>query len=226
MSEYLRELESMKEGDPHPPINLGPYDNPLLWNYLDPYGADRAHQRRPISVSRNTMELQNIPLYNRDHCIHRYMPFRQCARNIRPMVHGSAACFEFEESWMECMQTERYRTSLLKTKFLHLTKDYTKNEKTFFPNQDLTGFPYQPYNYFWAYAASARLSGWDENDPANPMTWREPNRARMRALFPATLYEKEMLSSTMGFRLLPSKVVDEELNYPVDPEYKPQPYNG
>lgn len=209
MSEYIKDLERHKPGDPLPPINVGPYDNPLTWNMLDPFGADRSHQRRPMSVSRNTLELYAVPLIFRDHCAHRCIPFMQCIRAVRPMMMGMPSCHEFEEAWQECRMFERYRSQLLKERFMELTKDYTTEDKRFFPDSQYVSAPYQYTGWFWTEAASARLAGWDELDPQNPLMNREPNRAMMRSEFNPTFWERKMQTSMFGHKIFEQTMVEE-----------------
>ena len=213
MSEYLKELETWTPGKPEPPANLGPFDNPLLWNKLDPYGNVRSHQRRPTSVSYNTMELYDLPLDHRDQCAHRMIPLRKCLSNLRPMVGGSANCHEFEHAWALCRSYETYRFLLLKQKFQQVTKDYTTDDKNFFPTMKGIFFPYYFHGYYWSIAAASRLeSGMDDNDPQNPLMNREPNRAMMRAEFNPTRFEKGVVSSNgMTHKLLPRDIVEEEV---------------
>jgi hypothetical protein len=221
MTEYLKDLERHKPGDELPPINVGPYDNPLLWNMLDPYGADRPHQRRPLSVSRTFCELQNVPLIFRDHCVHRFIPFMKCMRNVRPMTIGTHMCHEFEAAWTECRVHEKYRSQLLKERFMGLTKDYTAEDKKFFPDQQYIGIPYSYHSYFWTEAASARLAGWDEQDPSNPLMSKEPNRAMMRSEFMPTNFERKLMTSAMGYKILSPELVEEEIGiYPLPEEKK------
>ena len=221
MSEFLKDLERRRPGDPMPPMNLGPYDNPLLWNMVDPYGADRSHQRRPISVSRNFMELHHIPLLYRDHCVHRFLPFAMCHKNLRPLTFGGTTCHEFEEAWQECRAFERYRSQLMKEKFMDLTAKYTEDDKHFFPNQNYISVPYSLNSHFWAMAASCRLAGMDDNDPQNPLMQREPNRALMRAEFGPTNWEKKMATSVLGYKILPPKMVADNLMYPLPEDKRP-----
>ena len=98
MSEYVKDLERHKPGEPLPPINVGAYDNPLTWNMLDPFGADRSHQRRPTTVSRNTMELYAIPFIYSDRAAIRL--------DLRKVRIGMVACSLFSLAlcgvrWME-----------------------------------------------------------------------------------------------------------------------------
>lgn len=223
MTEYLRDLEAHKPGEPMPPINLGPYDNPLLWNMLDPYGADRAHQRRPMSVSRTFMELHQVPIIYRDHCVHRYIVWHKCCKNLRPMTVGTAGCHEFEEAWTECRVFEKYRATLLKNRFMQLTKDYTAQDRTFFPNGAHCLNPARVWNMFNSYAASMRLSGWDENDPANPMMWREPNRALMRSEFQPTNWERSLITTHLAHKVLPPELAVEEMpSFPLPENKRPK----
>ena len=222
MSELLKDLERWKPGEPAPPINLGAFDNPLLWNMLDPYGADRPHQRRPSSVSRSYLENQFVPLIYRDHCAHRFIPWMKCVRNLRPMVVGAPTCHEFESAWQECRQYERYRCQLLKDRFMELTKDYTDEDKTFFPDQQYFSIPYTFNWWFWAFAASARTAGFDENDPRNPVMNKEPNRAMMRAEFNPTNYERRLSTQQLGLKMFDKATIDEELpTFPLPDEAKP-----
>jgi hypothetical protein len=224
MSEYLKDLERWKPGEPRPPINLGAFDNPLLWNMLDPYGADRPHQNRPSSVSRTYLENQVVPLIYRDHCAHRFIPWMKCIRNMRAMVAVSPNCHEFESAWQECRQYERYRSQLLKEKFMDLTKDYTHEEKHFFPDQQYISIPWTFHSWFWAFAASARMAGFDDADPKNPVMGREPNRAMMRVEFNPNNFEKRWLTSVHGMKLFDPDFIKEELGeYPLPDNKKPQP---
>lgn len=222
MSEYLKDLGRHKPDEPHPPINLGPYDNPLLWNMLDPYGADRSHQRRPMSVSRNFMELYNVPLPFRDQCVHRFVPYFRCVRNLKPATFGTTNCHEFENSWMVCKAYETYRLELLKTKFMELTKDYTAEEKRFFPCLKYMGPPYFVNSFYWSVAASQRLSGWDEKDPANPTMWREPNRSLMRSEFSPTNWEKGLMTNALGTKLIPDEIAHDMVpGFPLPEDKRP-----
>jgi hypothetical protein len=222
MTEYLKDMETWKPGTPKPPINLGPYDNPLLWNMLDPYGADRSHQRRPISVSRTTMEMHHVPVSYRDHCVHRYMPFHQCNRNVRPMSIGSPQCHEFMEAWQECRAFEWYKSEQVMERFKELTADYTDEDKNFFPSRNYISIPYSYNMWYWSNATSMRLSGWDEKDPKNPVWWREPNRAMMRAEFSPTNWEDRITTAVFGIKLIPGQVVDKELGeFPIADHKKP-----
>ncbi|KAG8343854.1 putative NADH ubiquinone oxidoreductase B18 subunit (NDUFB7) [Trypanosoma vivax] len=224
MTEYLKDLERLKPGDPMPPINLGPYDNPLLWNLLDPFGADRGHQRRPMSVSRSFMELHNVPIIFRDQCVHRWVPFHRCLKSLKPVTWGTTNCHEFEESWMICRAYETYRNQLLKAKFMELTKDYTAEDKKFFPSLLHLGSPVYMSSFYWTMAASQRLSGWDEKDPANPMMWREPNRALMRSEFSPTNWERGIMTNATGHKLIPDEVVfDMVPGFPLPEDKRPQP---
>ena len=224
MTEYLKDLERWKPGEPHPPINLGAFDNPLLWNMLDPYGADRPHQNRPSSVSRTYLEMQQVPLVYRDHCAHRFIPWMKCIRNMRAMVPVSPHCHEFESSWQECRQYERYRSQLLKEKFMELTKDYTKEDTRFFPDQQYISLPWTFHSHYWAFAASARLAGFDDADPLNPVMHKEPNRAMMRAEFNPSNFEKRWMTSAHGLKLFDQSQVKEELpDYPLPEESKVPP---
>ena len=223
MTEFLKDLERHKPGDPMPPINLGPYDNPLLWNALDPYGADRPHQRRPLSVSRNFLELHQVPVIYRDHCVHRYAVYMKCCRNLRPMTIGTAACHEFEEAWTECRAFEKYRATLLKNRFMELTKDYTKQDKRFFPDGIHISNPYKVWNVYQSMAASMRLSGWDESDPQNPIMWKEPNRALMRSEFQPNNWERSLLTTHLGHKLIPPEIVEEEIpSFPLPEDKRPK----
>lgn len=222
MTEYLKDLGRYKPEDPHPPINLGPYDNPLLWNMLDPFAADRGHQRRPMSVSRNFMELHNIPLPFRDQCVHRFLPYLKCIRNLKPATFGTTNCHEFESAWMVCRSYETYRWELLKKKFMDMTKDYTAEDKKFFPSIKYMGPPYYFSGWYWTIAADQRLSGWDLKDPANPVMWREPNRALMRAEFSPTNWEKSLMTSALGAKSIPDEIVRDELpGFPLPEDKRP-----
>lgn len=223
MTEYIKDLERRRPGEPMPPVNLGPFDNPLLWNLLDPYGADRGHQRRPVSLSRNFMELHGIPVLFRDHCAHRFLPFAMCHRNMRPLVFGSTTCHEFEEAWQECRNFERYRSQLLKDKFIELTKNFTEEDKKFFPSQNYMSFPYHMTSHFWSLAASARMAGFDDADPHNPVLNRQPNRALMRAEFMPSNWETKMANSVLGYKILPTAMVKEALSeFPLPEEKRPK----
>lgn len=212
MTEYLRELERRKPGDDMPPINLGPYDNPLLWNMLDPYGADRGHQRRPSSLSRSFLELHNVPLVMRDSCAHRLLPYLKCLRNQRGSNIAYNNCMELEHAGMLCRMKERYRAVLLKTKFLEMTADYTEEDKRFFPNTTGAGpWVHQLQSHYWGLAGAARLSGWDENDPANPMMWNQPNRALMRTEFSPTNFEQSAITHALFEKELPAAVMLKEV---------------
>lgn len=219
MTEYLKELGRHKPDEPMPPINLGPYDNPLLWNMLDPYAADRSHQRRPMSVSRNFMELYNIPVQFRDQCVHRFVPWLKCLRSIKPATFGTINCHEFENAWMVCRSYEMYRFELLKKKFMELTKDYTTEDKKFFPSLKHMGQPWFMTSFYWTMAATMRLSGWDDKDPSNPAMWREPNRALMRSEFSPTNWEKGLLTTALG-----GKNIGDEIVHDMMPQF-PLPEN-
>ena len=222
MSEYIKDLERRKPGEPMPPINLGAYDNPLLWNMLDPYGADRSHQRRPMTVSRNTLELYTVPILFRDHCAHRMLPFIQCIRAVRPMMMGQPSCHEFESAWQECRMFERYRSQLLKERYMDLTKDYTQEDKRFFPDSQYVSTPYSYTGWFWLEAASARLAGMDELDPQNPLMNREPNRAMMRCEFTPSSFERKMQTSMFGHKIFDPELVEDEIGtYPLPEEKRP-----
>jgi hypothetical protein len=227
MTEFLKDLEKMKPGDPMPPINLGPFDNPLLWNMLDPYGADRPHQRRPLSVSRTLLEMHEIPIAFRDHCVHRYMPYRKCMQNLRPMTFGNALCLEFEEAWTECRSFEKYRACLLKTRWIEITKDYTKEDKSFWPDGMYVANAFKLWNQFFNNAASMRLSGWDEKDPNNPMMWKEPNRALMRTEFQPNNWERSLVTTHLGHKLIPPEVVEAEMGkeFPLPEDKRPPKTN-
>lgn len=225
MTEYLRDLQSSSNtaDGSHPPINLGPYDNPLLWNKLDPFGADRGHQRRPMTVSRDFMELHQVPIVFRDQCVHRWIPFQRCMKNMKPVTWGTANCHEFEESWMVCRAFETYRMQLLKKKFMDLTKDYTAEDKKFFPSMMYLGFPYYMASFYWSIAASQRLSGWDERDPANPVTWKEPNRSLMRAEFSPTNWEKGSMTSAYGHKIIPDSIIRDSIpSFPLPEDKRPR----
>ena len=222
MTEYLNDLAAARPGDAMPPINLGPYDNPLLWNKLDPYGADRGHQRRPMTVSRDFMELNQIPIVYRDHCVHRWIPFNRCMRNLKPVTWGTVNCHEFEEAWMVCRAHETYRLQLLKSKFMELTKDYTAEDKKFFPSILYLGIPYYMPSFYWNLATSQRLSGWDEKDPANPTMWREPNRSLMRSEFSPTNWEKGTMTSAYGHKNIPDEIVHDMVpGFPLPEDKRP-----
>ena len=166
MTEYLKDLERQKPGDPPPPINCGPYDNPLLWNFLDPFAKDRPHQRRPTTVSRNDLELYNIRWNYRDGCAHRFIPWKQCMLTARAMMFGSNHCVEAMDAYAECAFFELYRLELLKNKFIELTRSYTPQEKRFFPNGINVGRPFHWTSSFWTIAADCRLSGGRRQRPA------------------------------------------------------------
>lgn len=224
MTELLKDLERWQPGQPQPPINLGPFDNPLLWNMLDPYGADRPHQRRPSSVSRTYLELMQVPIIYRDHCSHRFIPWMKCIRNLRPMVSVAPLCHEFEHSWQECRQYERYRSQLLKEKFMELTAEYTQEDKRFFPDHQYIMFPWQWTMWFWGFAASARMAGFDDADPRNPVMNKEPNRAMMRAEFNPSNFEKRWMTSVAGLKLYDSDTIDDEIGaYPLEEKNKIPP---
>ncbi|RNF00351.1 NADH dehydrogenase [Trypanosoma conorhini] len=223
MTEYLKDLGRTGPGDPMPPINLGPYDNPLLWNMLDPFGADRGHQRRPMSVSRNFMELHNVPIVFRDQCVHRWVPFHRCIKNLKPVTWGTTNCHEFEEAWMVCRAYETYRSQLLKSKFMELTKDYTAEDKKFFPSLLYLGVPTYMNSFYWTMAASQRLSGWDEKDPANPIMWHEPNRALMRSEFSPTNWERGTMTNATGHKLIPDEIVHDMVpGFPLPEDKRPE----
>lgn len=224
MTEYLKDLSRHKPEEPMPPVNLGPYDNPLLWNMLDPYGSERSHQRRPMSVSRDFMELHNVPLVFRDQCVHRFVPYHRCLKNLKPMTVGVANCHEFEQSWLVCRSYETYRYQLLKSKFMDLTKDYTAEDKRFFPNMRYIGWPTYFSSWYWTLASSQRLSGWDEKDPANPTMWREPNRALMRAEFNPTNWEKGVMTVALGPKIVDDDVAHDMIpGFPLPEDKRPAP---
>lgn len=222
MTEYLKDLSTSAPDAGKPPINLGPYDNPLLWNKLDPFGADRGHQRRPMTVSRDFMELNNVPIVYRDHCVHRWIPLNRCQRNLKPVTWGTVNCHEFEEAWMICRSYEVYRMELLKGKFMEMTKNYTQEDKKFFPSLLYLGLPYYWVSFYWTLAASQRLSGWDERDPANPVTWKQPNRSLMRAEFSPTNWEQGTLTSAYGHKLIDDKIVHDMVpGFPLPEDKRP-----
>ena len=224
MSDYAKELERWVPGEKKPPINLGAYDNPLTWNMLDPYGADRAHQRRPCSTHRSLMELHNIPTFLRDHCAHRVIPVIRCLRNVRPMVFGNPTnCLEFVEAANECKAFEKYYSTLVKDRWMKYTEHYTDEDRLFYPQKAFAGVPHQWTSWFYMYIASARASGWDEADPANPLWWREPNRALMRSEgLMATDHEMKMQYSTYGHPIYPPEMVQDEMaEFPLPAGKKP-----
>lgn len=221
MAELLKDLERWKPGDPQPPINLGAYDNPLLWNMLDPYGADRPHQRRPSSVSRSYLELHQVPPIFRDHCTHRFIPWARCIRNLRPITVGTPGCHEFETAWQDCRSYERYRAQLIKDRFMELTKDYTQEDREFFPDQQYHSIPYSFNGFYWAWAASARLAGWDDQDPENRAMDKTPNRAMMRSEFCPTNFERKIGTAAMGNKVFPPEAMEEALpEFPLPDEKK------
>lgn len=209
MSEYLKDLERMKPGDPMPPINTGPYDNPLLWNMLDPFAADRGHQRRPLTISRDTMEYYQVPYSAKDHCMHRFLPYRYCYLMSGNQI-GNINCHEFESALTLCLAFEHYRNMLVKNRFLEYAKDYTEEDKAYFPSLEHV-FPYYLGTPWTSITTSALASGWDENDPANPMTWREPNRALWRAQFNPTNWERTVSYQALGLKITPQDVVRKHL---------------
>lgn len=222
MTEYLKELERMKPGDALPPINVGPYDNPLLWNMLDPFGADRGHQRRPMSVSRNSMELANVPLVLRDQCVHRWFAWDKCIYNLKPVMFSNLNCHEFEESWVVCRAFEVYRYELLKSKFMALTKDYTNEDKRFFPSGQYISMPTYFTGWMRSQIASARLGGLHDQDPINMLMNNEPNRALMRGEFSKTNYEREITYQAYGTRYTPQDyVVDQMPEFPLPEDKRP-----
>lgn len=224
MTEYLKELERMKPGDALPPVNVGPYDNPLLWNMLDPFGADRGHQRRPMSVSRSSMELANVPLVLRDQCVHRWFAWEKCILNLKPVMFSNLNCHEFEESWVICRAFEVYRLELLKQKFMDLTKDYTNEDRRFFPSGQYIGMPTYFPNWIRSQIASARLAGLHEQDPLNMLMDKTPNRALMRSEFTQTNFEKELSYQAYGSRYVPREYTVNELpSFPLPEEKRPVP---
>lgn len=224
MSEYLKELERMKPGDQAPPVNVGPYDNPLLWNMLDPFGADRGHQRRPMSVSRNSMELANVPLVLRDQCVHRWFAWDKCIRNLKPVMFSNLNCHEFEESWIICRAFEVYRMELLKSKFMALTKDYTNEERRFFPSGQYVHMPTYFTSWLRNQVTSARLSGMHDQDPLNMFMSNTPNRALMRSEFGKTSYESELSFQALGGRYVPRETTVTELpTFPLPEDKRPLP---
>lgn len=224
MTEYLKELERMKPGDQLPPINVGPYDNPLLWNMLDPFGADRGHQRRPMSVSRSSMELANVPLVLRDQCVHRWFAWDKCIRNLKPVMFSNLNCHEFEESWIICRAFEVYRLELLKSKFMALTKDYTNEERRFFPSGQYVHMPTYFTSWLRNQVTSARLSGMHDQDPLNMFMSNTPNRALMRSEFSKTGYESEITFQALGGRYVPRESTLEELpTFPLPEDKRPVP---
>ena len=222
MTEYLKELERMKPGDAPPPINVGPYDNPLLWNMLDPFGADRGHQRRPMSVSRNSMELANVPLVLRDQCVHRWFAWDKCIRNLKPVMFSNLNCHEFEESWIVCRAFEVYRLELLKSKFMALTKDYTNDERRFFPSGQYVSMPTYFTSWLRNQVTSARLSGMHDKDPQNMFMSNVPNRALMRSEFSQTNFEAEISYQALGGRFVPRDIVNAEMPaFPLPEDKRP-----
>lgn len=222
--EYLKDLERMAPGDALPPVNVGPYDNPLLWNMMDPYGADRGHQRRPMSVSRNTMELYNVPMVHRDHCVHRWIPFEQCSRHLKPVIYSNLNCHEFEHAWVMCRTFETYRFELLKNKFIEMTKNYTSEDKKFFPSKMHIHQPTYWSGPFSTMVASMRTSGWDERDPKFPLMGKEPNRALMRTEFTPTLIEEKTAYLALGAKLMQQEVLESEVpGFPLPESKRPKP---
>lgn len=222
MTEYLRELRSMKPGDPLPPINQGPYDNPLVLNYLDPFASQRGHQQRPSSLSRTFLELHKVPNWAQTQCMHRWLPWYMCQRNLRPVTLGALGCTEFEHSVFLCEAMEAYRLELLKTRFMELTRDYTAEDRKFFPTFKTGILPYYLPTIYWALAAQWRTSGWDERDPRNPIMNREPNRALMRSEFHPTSVEASWATSD-NQRIVPDDVIfNAAPGYPL-PENKRPP---
>ncbi|ORC92095.1 uncharacterized protein TM35_000043090 [Trypanosoma theileri] len=176
-----------------------------------------------MSVSRNFMELHNVPVVFRDQCVHRWVPFHRCIKNLKPVTWGTVNCHEFEESWMVCRAYETYRNQLLKGKFMELTKDYTAEDKKFFPSLLYLGIPTYMNSFYWAMAASQRLSGWDEKDPKNPMMWREPNRALMRSEFSPTNWERGTMTNAIGHKLIPDEIVyDMVPGFPLPEDKRPE----
>ncbi|EPY31955.1 hypothetical protein STCU_03068 [Strigomonas culicis] len=111
---------------------------------------------------------------------------------------------------------------LLKQKFMELTKDYTTEDKKFFPSIMYLGFPYYMASYYWSMAASARLSGWDERDPQNPVMWKEPNRSLMRAEFAPTNWEKGTMTSSYGHKIIPDEIVHDMVpGFPLPEDKRP-----
>lgn len=226
MSEYLRDLKNMKPGEKHPPINLGPYDSPTLWNTLDPYGADRPHQRRPMEISWDVMEENDVPVTRRSHCMHRTIPYARCLKYMNPLTPWTSNCFEFEEAEAECRAFEGYRSMLLKQRFMEITKDYTLADKFFAPDKAPMRKEWKFWNIFYHRAATARLSGWDESDPQNPLFDCEPNRADMRAGISPNWTERQMIKQPWGgVSWTPPEVVNKEMprnQFPLAEENKPQ----
>eukprot|EP00742_Colponemidia_sp_Colp-10_P024052 GILJ01028769.1.p1 GENE.GILJ01028769.1~~GILJ01028769.1.p1 ORF type:complete len:209 (-),score=18.51 GILJ01028769.1:182-769(-) len=189
---------------------------------LDPFGADRGHQRRPMSVSRNSMELANVPLVLRDQCVHRWFAWDKCLYNLKPVMFSNLNCHEFEESWVVCRAFEVYRYELLKTKFMALTKDYTNEDKRFFPSGQYIGLPTYFTGWMRSQIASQRLGGLHDQDPANMLMSNQPNRALMRGEFSKTNYEREITYQAYGSRYAPQEYVLEHLpEFPLPEDKRP-----
>lgn len=117
---------------------------------------------------------------------------------------------------------ETYRMQLLKSKYMELTKDFTAEEKKFFPSLIYLGIPFYFTPYNWSTVASQRLSGWDEKDPNNLVMWREPNCSLMRSEFSPTNREKGTMSSAHGHKLVPDEIMrDMAPGFPLQEDKRP-----
>jgi len=223
MTEYIKDLERRKPGDPAPPFNTGPYDNPLVWNYVDPFAADRSHQRRPLTVHRTILEELNIPYHFRDVCSHRLIPWVHCCKAVRPHTFGHGYCIEFKEAYIMCVNHEFYRLYLLKRRFIELTKNYTNEDKKFFPTGHFARTGEMIWPNYSNLALSMRMCGWDEKDPANPLFWKEPNRVLMRTEFSPTNWERGIMTSSFGHKLIDNELIEKELpGMPLPESLRPQ----
>ena len=111
---------------------------------------------------------------------------------------------------------------LLKNKFKDMTKHYTEEDRHFYPSPLFIGFPYYFNNSFWAQVAAQRMSGWDERDPENPMTWKQPNRSLMRAEFSPTNFERDLVTQMLGNKVIPQEMVASEIpGFPLPEEKRP-----
>ena len=222
MSEYVRELEAMKPGDPLPPFNTGPFDNPLALNQFDPYGSQRSHQSRPMQFSRDFLELHAIRPRFRDPCVNRFIPAQQCLRFTRPSEFGVNNCFEAMESRYGCVIRVWYRLEILKKKWIEYTKDYTDSDKMFFHSGTNVSLRMLHRDIYWPVVFEMRLLGMDEKDPRNNLMNKQPNRALMRAEFSPTNWERGLMTSSFGHKLIDDELVHKEMPmFPLPEENRP-----
>jgi hypothetical protein len=167
------------------------------------------------------MELYDVPLFAREQCVHRAVPLMLCIK-MEMQDFGPIFCHEQANAYFQCRSHEHYRNVLLKQKFREYSKDYTEEEKRFFPSGKYMGAPFFSLAPYWSMVAGQRLSGWDEKDPQNPLYWKEPNRALMRAEFSPTNWERGMMTSAFGQKIITDEIVAQDVPcFPLPEDKRP-----